>query len=320
VSNGRFALGIAFLFIFATQLRAQWDMDTNPSFSQMPSITACHDIAVEVKDTGGRAIMGASIGTEDSAIKMTTDTNGVASIPCEWIHGILPVLNVRASGFRPAEVSLAPDSSFHFDVTLDRTERVNRSSGYTVTAAELSADAQEKSERLQQEATKAIGRQDYENANKLLLEALDLTPSSPAVANNLGVVALRCKDLESAGSWFQKASEEAPYQPSILGNLGLVRWMQHRIDESYQVLTKAFSIGYESNLGRYILGTVSLEKGLSREAARNLKKTPPDRFPYRDLYLSIALRNFGKTKAADESYRNFLKRRPAPFYISLLLQ
>jgi lipopolysaccharide biosynthesis regulator YciM len=88
--------------------------------------------------------------------------------------------------------------------------------------------------------------------------------------------------------------------------------VQHRTDESYTLLTKAVAQGYESGVAHYILGTLSLQKGENQEAIAHLKKVSADRFSYRDLYLSIALRNCGKTKAADESYRNFLRRNPAP--------
>lgn len=128
-----------------------------------------------------------------------------------------------------------------------------------------------------------------------------------------GQIVLGRKDVDTAGKWIQKASEEAPYRADILGNLGLVRWMQYRDEESYGILLQAFSRGYESKLGHYILGIVGLEKGASKDSVEHLKKVPPDRFPYRDLCLSIAMRNCGKAKAADETFRNFLQRNRAPF-------
>jgi hypothetical protein len=94
--------------------------------------------------------------------------------------------------------------------------------------------------------------------------------------------------------------------------------MQHRSEESYNLLRKAAAMGHETFLGNYIMGRVDLEKGLNKEAAYHLRKIPPKRFPYRDLYLSIALRNLGKTKAADEAHRNFLQRNPVPYSISSL--
>ncbi len=311
---------LAFLLVFVTQLPAQWGADPDPSNPQTLSAGSeeCTDIQIRVKDTAGSPIMGAAVVPEDTIMAETTDTDGIVEIPCRVMQNVLPVIKISANGYIPTSVTLLPNSSY-FTVRLDRSEPVARSAGTTINASELSTDVQAKSVRLQEEAGKALAHQDYDNAGKLLLEALQLTPSAPGIANNLGIVALRHKDLESAGSWFQKAAEEAPYKADILGNLGLVRWMQHRTDESYSILVKASSRGYESNLGHYILGTISLEKGQSREAAEHLKKVSADHFPYRDLYLSIALRNCGKNKAADESYRSFLRRKPAPFMIYSLL-
>ncbi len=262
--------------------------------------------------------MGASVVTEDDLMPGTTDADGIVEIPCRLMHGTFPSVKVTASGYKPTRATLMPDSRSRFVVTLDKGEPIVGSSGTTVSAAELSTNVQNQSERLQEEASKALARQDYQNAGKLLMEAFQLTPSSPGIANNLGIVYLHLRDMESAGHWFQKAAEEAPYKGEILGNLGLVLWLQHRSDESYSVLTKASAHGYESSLAHYILGTVSLERGQSREAAQHLKKISPDKFRYRDLYLSIALRNCGKAKSADESYRNFIRRNPAPFLISRL--
>jgi tetratricopeptide (TPR) repeat protein len=189
---------------------------------------------------------------------------------------------------------------------------VHPSAGTTVNVAELPASIQSRSGHLQDEAIKALARRDYDTADKLFKEAFQLTPSSPSIANNLGILALRHKDLDSATSWFRKAAEEAPQKPDIVGNLGLVLWMQHRSEESYAILAKATSQGFESGLAHYILGMLELGKGNAQGAMNHLKKAPSDRFPYRDLFLSIALRNCGKSKAADESYRNFVRRNPAP--------
>jgi hypothetical protein len=312
--HGKFPLGLAFLIITGAQVQAQGGPPTDYSKSPRPG-SMCRDIAVVVTDSFGSAIIGADVATEDSALRLTTDSQGIAAIPCHTVPPVFPVVTVTANGYQPTRVSLAPDARSRLEIRLDKTEPII-SSGTTVNASELSANVQKQSEQLQQRAEKALAAEDYENAERLLLDALHLTPSSAPVANNLGVVALHRKDLDTAGSWFQKASDEAPYRPDILGNLGLVRWMQQRTKESYEILVKAFSRGYESNLGHYILGLVGLERGNSKEAADHLKKVSPDRYPYRDLYLSIALRNCGKNKAAGETYQSFLRRNPATFLIS----
>jgi hypothetical protein len=72
-------------------------------------------------------------------------------------------------------------------------------------------------------------------------------------------------------------------------------------------------MGYESSMGHYILGVNSLDKGLAKEAVNHLKKVPSEKYLYRDLYLPLALRGCGKTKAAEDRYRNFLRRNPAGY-------
>lgn len=319
--HGKFFWGLVFLLIFASgiPLQAQWEpFQGNSQMDGFSGRGQCRDITVMVTDSMGTAITGAAVSTEENGFESTTDSQGFASVPCRTGVSMLPVLNVSASGYRSTRVSLMPDGQSHFTVRLDSGTAVTRSAGTTVNASELSANVQKQSAQLQFEAERALAAKDYDSAEKLLNEALRFTPSSAPIANNLGIVALHRKDLDTAASWFQKASEEAPYKADILGNLGLVRWMQNRLEESYEILSRAFSRGYQSALGEYILGTVGLEKGESKQAAEHLKKTPQDRFRYRDLYLSIALRNCGKTKAADESYRNFLRHNPAPFLVTLL--
>jgi hypothetical protein len=312
---GKFSLGLVFLLIAGAPLRAQSDGSDINAFQG----DRCRDIGVTVTDINGIAIMGADVVTENNGLEIRTDSQGFAAIPCRSVEGrMLPVITVGAPGYRTTKVNLMPDSRSRLEVRLDRREPTSKSAGTTVNAAELVPNVQKQSGQLQQQAERAIAAKDFDNAERLLMGALQLTPSAAAIANNLGVVAMHKKDLETAASWFERASDEAPYKSDILGNLGLVRWMQQRAEESYAILTKAYSRGYESSLGNYILGTIGLKKRESKEAAEYLKKISPDRFPYRDFYLSIALRNCGKNKAADESFQSFIRHNPAPYLISQL--
>ncbi len=306
--------------IFAgTPLVAQWDSPPDRSqFSSVPG-NPCRDVRLTVTDIAGIAIMGAGITTENQDLELTTDSLGSAAIPCHDLgRNILPVITVRATGYKTRRVNLLPDINSRLEIRMDKSGNLaNRTPGVTVNASELAFDVQKQSAQLQQQANRALAGRDYESAEKLLVEAMQITPSDPSVANNLGIIALHKKDVDEAVSWFQKASDEAPYKFEILGNLGLAKWMQLHYEESYTILTKAYAHGYESNLGNYILGTMELRKGESKDALQHLKKTPPNRFPNRDLYLSIALRSCGKQKAADESYRTFLQNNPAPLLASL---
>jgi len=253
------------------------------------------------------------IVTENMGMPFTTDAQGLTEIPCPVDVNTFAMLEVRASGYRTSRVRIAPDANNRLEVILDKQAPVAATAEVTISAKELNKTIQMESQELQNQAASAIRRKDYDTAGTMLLKALELTPSIATITNNLGVIALLKKDLSAAGMWFEKAMEMAPRKAVFIGNLGIVRWMQARTEESYTLLKRAATMGYESDPGNYIIGTVSLARGENKDAVEYLKKTSTDRFPYRDLYLSIALRHLGKTKAAEEMYKNFLRRNPVPF-------
>jgi Flp pilus assembly protein TadD len=312
MSHGKFLLVLVFLLISAGPLRAQWESSPWPDAGS-DRMGMCRDIVVRVRDFMGAPIIGAVVTTEDNGIPFTTDSQGLASIPCQRSDGILPRMEVRAPGYNVSRVTMLPGGRSRLEVTLDKRDPVGKAAENTINVRELYATVQAESQDLQNQAAGALQRKDYDKAEKLLLQAEELTPSLAGIATNLGIVALRRKDLNMACSWFEKAAKISPHQADIVSNLGLVRWMQHRTEESYRLVKQAASMGYETGLGNYILGTVALGQGQNKEATQRLKKISPDRFPYRDLYLSIALRNLGKTRAADETYRKFQQRNPVPY-------
>jgi Tfp pilus assembly protein PilF len=195
-----------------------------------------------------------------------------------------------------AEITLKPDRSLLY--------------GPSVSANELLPDARKKASDLREEAVKELRKGNYVSAERLLLGAFDLTPSSDEICNNLGVTFSRLGDLDQASHWFEKAAELAPYNPLIALNLGMIRWQQQRLDESYQLLKSAAAQGYTSQRSRFILGLLELGQGRPAEAARRLSEVSPKSFPYRDLYLSIALAREGKRSAASKRFSDFRRRNP----------
>ncbi len=278
----------------------------------------CRDMEIRVKNSSGGPIMGAAVTLETYGIPLTTDAQGLISIPCRPNNGVAFRMQVSAPGYKALRVTMSPTAASRLEVTLDAQEIPGKAGVRTISARELRQTVQVDSRNLQNQAARALERRDYDTAEKLLLQAQELTPSLPGIANNLGIVALRRKDLNAAGAWIEKAMQIAPTKADIVANLGLIRWMQHRSEESYKLLRKAAAMGHETALGNYIIGKMGVVKGLNKEAADHLRKIPPKRFPHRDLYLSLALRNMGKTKAAEEAYRNFLHRNPVPYAISTL--
>jgi tetratricopeptide (TPR) repeat protein len=304
------------LLLFAIPLPAQWRPGVSPGGS-FGRAGICRNIEVIVRDSMGITIAGAKVTMNDNVVPFTTDSQGLAVIPYCATRDTVEMMEVRASGYLPAKVMIMSGLRSRFEVSLERHDPFPKSSALTVNVNELYPEVQKKSRNFLELANKALNDKDYGSAKKLLLNALKLTPSNGAIPNNLGIVALHQNNLNAAVSWLQDATDIAPYAADIVENLGIVRWIQQRRDESYRLLCKAADMGYVTGAGLYIIGKVSLEKGLDKEAAKYLKDTPRDQFPYRDLYLSTALRHLGKTKTADKAYRDFLKHNPFPFALGI---
>jgi len=58
--------------------------------------------------------------------------------------------------------------------------------------------------RISEPAAGALRHKDYDKAEKLLLQAEELTPSAAGIANNLGIVELHRNDLNAAGSCLRR--------------------------------------------------------------------------------------------------------------------
>lgn len=307
-------LSTAFLLLVAAPLQAQWGAGSqNPRIRD--SSRTCSGIFMEVKDSRGRAIGSAEIVEKDSGMRHATDILGAVSVPCGSFPGIMRTMEVHASGYKSATVSLVPDMQTRLEVILTEQNPLPQNSMFAVDVQDLTKPAQQTSKHLLALAAEALERHNPNAAEKAYLEALRTAQSDASIPNNLGVLALRRNDLEAANTWFEMALQINPYKAEYETNLGILRWMQGRREESYDLLVQAAERGHEPDSSHYIQGVVCLEIGLFQEAARHLKEVSGDRFPYRDLFLSSALRNLGKTKSADAMFRDYLKRNPFPFAI-----
>ncbi len=185
-----------------------------------------------------------------------------------------------------------------------------------VGVAELSPQASRKSLQLQEAGLNALHHADYLGADRLLHQALALTPSAYAIYNNLAVGCAARSRLSEAAGWLEKAWALAPFDPIVAGNLGVIRWLQERTDESYNLLRTALNRGYNSGAAHFAMGVMALQREYPLEAVRNLSKANRTRFPARDLYLSLALRELGKVDAAAKNLRKFLEGNTAPWFLA----
>ncbi len=270
---------------------------------------SCGIVHLSITDANGHAVSGASVYIGSSML--VSDSSGWVETRGDTFGDQPIVVKVMARGYLPVEAMIQPGEC-STQVNLVRNERDQPSYTSTVPAQELRPDVQEQSTLLQLRAEKAREKADYIASVHLLLEAWHLTPSNPAISNNLGVSYLKGGDLGRAYGWFEKAASLAPFDPKITGNLGLIRWAQGRGEESRQLLAKAVEQGYSSPAAHYILGVSAIEKGRSTEAIRELSMTKNGQFPYRGLFMALALHGAGKHDKAVKEHNRFLRDYRVP--------
>ncbi len=272
----------------------------------------CGELRLLIREKSGRPVAGASVWINGN-VAAVSGSSGEAEAPVAAANGQPISIRVTANGYKPQQELLWPDDCNPM-VNLERDAAENLSP--TISARELRPDIQKKSEELQLRAAKAREQADYDASLRLLLEALQLTPSDPAICNNLGFSFVRKGDLDHAGVWFERALKLAPSDALITGNLGLIRWAQGNHEAARPLLTKAVEHGFSGAAAHYLLGLAALEKSLFVEAVRELSTVKRKQFPYRDLFLAIALRGAGKDADAAREYKRFIRNNRA----SLLMQ
>jgi Tfp pilus assembly protein PilF len=312
MSFWKILMALLFLVTSAIPSPAQSGPESRPAGFRQP-LAIDPDIELDVRDSMGRAIRGAVAVAEDDAMQYSADLNGIARIPRANSMHVMRVLNIRAPGYESSKVTLVPSLRSRLEIILREQIPAPPGSSFITSVKDLQKPMQQESLHLLAQAGQALHRKDYDSAEKLYLQAIKLTSSDASIPNNLGILALMHGDLIAANSWFEMAVKIDPYRAEYEANLGILRWMQDRKEESYKLLKMASDRGYQSGPCDYVVGIVSLEKGLNKEAVEYLDTVPSGSFPYRDLFLSMALRNLGKLKSADKLFRNFLKRNPFPF-------
>lgn len=311
----RGALLAVFLLCFAGSISAQDAGVSRSARSGVDPVTGARVFHIQVRDSGGMPLNGAVAVIGDIWVEQA-DSHGVIRFDTRPSLHLPAIVQVRARGYKPRSV-LWDGTEKNTEVYLDADEAVSSApsgGSKTVSVAELNPEHQRASRRLQQEAIEALAQNENQKAEQLLRKAIVLTPSVAGIQNNLGVALLRQRKFEEAAPYFEKAYEMRPLDASASGNLGLVRWMQGRPDECYMLLDRAVALGFSAPTANYYLGILALSKSRWKQAIEQLDRTNPERFPYRDLYRSYALRALGEERQASQTFLQFIRRMPATLF------
>jgi hypothetical protein len=262
---------------------------------------------ITVRDRQGHPIPGA-VALAGNVPTDPSGKDGVLRIDWRPDTRFPVVVEVRVAGFKSRSELIDNATRTTLEVTLEPTE--TRPGGTSVSLEELSGERQAGGRQLREEVRRALDRGDNARAEALLLGLAARNPSDPDAFNQLGMAVLRQGRMEQASLWFEKAYGLSGARTFPAANLGMIRWFQNRRDESYRFLEEAIGHGFSSPSAHYTFGLLSLERGRWRQGAEQLAQSSPERFPYRDLFLSVALGAGGHRRQAAKSLREFLKRRP----------
>jgi serine/threonine protein kinase/Tfp pilus assembly protein PilF len=190
--------------------------------------------------------------------------------------GVIIVIGTLAFFFwpktKPSVTGGAPISSTQTaDATATTTVAPSGKSG-TDPSKPVSKDDMAKATLLLSQAA-ALGEKDPGQANKLLLEAIKLDPSSVQAYFQLGLSYVRLKDYPKAIETYQKVAKLDPQFPDIYFNLGFALAMNKsyaKAEEMYDKVVKLSPKYLDEAL--FNLGMVQDKLGKRQESIANLER------------------------------------------------
>ena len=299
---------LAFVTGVATETHSQAAQTSAPQPNRR-NASRSRTFIINVKDNAGSPVPNAVAFLGEISAE-TADSEGVIRIAPRAFLRLPMLVDVQARGFRPRQVLIEGLEQSSIDVYLEKVETGAPGRERTVSVGELSPENQAASQKLQEATVRALESGDNRKAEELLRTALDQNQSSSAIYINLAIAILRQGRTDEAAGFLEKAFQLAPYDRTAAGNLGLMRWVQGRYEECYDLLDRAVTLGFQSPLAHYYLGVLALGRGYYKQSAEVLGSLDPNRFRYRDLYLSVAQRGLGKLQLARKTFREFLQRNP----------
>jgi Tfp pilus assembly protein PilF len=268
---------------------------------------------IVIRDLAGIPLRNAAVQLGDRIKR--TNFDGIVIV--EQFPGLrYPLkLQVRAPGFRQVTTLIDPTRQ-RIEVFLTPHSHSPTAGTKVVSVSELSPEVRAEAARLCEAALAAVEKGDLPAAHVLLRQAHEKTPSSTGIHQGLALIALHQGRVDDAARWLEEALELNPSSSRLIGDLGTVRFFQERRQESYRLLSRAVERGYDRTGTHYRLGLLAFGEGRWKEASKEFKRTSADRFPYRDLFLSQALRRLGKTREAAQAFLRFLARNPVSVFIT----
>ena len=154
--------------------------------------------------------------------------------------------------------------------------------------------------------------QEFQNAIKLLKQAIKIKPEFIAAHNNLGNVYQELGKYQEAMSCYQEAIELNPKYAEAHYNLGFVNQELGKNQEAVSCYQRAIELNPESAESQYNLGIVYQELGKYQEAASAYQKAIQIDFKYIKAHnnLGLVYKELGKYQEAVSCYQRAIELNP----------
>ena len=165
---------------------------------------------------------------------------------------------------------------------------------------------------LERLARQCLHSQDFDGAEPLLRQLLEIQPDQHYAIHSLGLIAFMRGDLEMALTLQSQSASLNPQSPDYLYNLGLVFLRMGRRDEAGNCFEKSIGLKPDHTAALNNLGVLHLDSGRFREAEAFFRQALAADPAYFHSYknLGTSLKRQGRHAEAVEAYETLLRIQP----------
>ena len=157
-----------------------------------------------------------------------------------------------------------------------------------------------------------LQRRDYDEAGRLLSEAVQIQPRLWRAHNALGVIADLRQDFHTAQNHYEQALSVLPNSAMLLNNLGYSQYLSGDWSAAIQSMKSALTINSDYHLAWRNLALIYTRKGRYAEAVEALSKTEDVAKAYNDVgYVSLV---DGRLDEAEGLFEEAMRLSPT-FYV-----
>ena len=191
------------------------------------------------------------------------------------------------------------------------TAEANGGQNKPISAAELNVP--DKARKEFDKGTDAMGKSQWDEAEKHFEKATEIYPRYASAFNNLGIVAINQNKLPAARGYFQQAINLDDHLASAYLNISKLDYNEHRLKEAQAPLAKALTLDPMNVEAMLLMAASQLSTGGLEQAiayAHRIHTLPHQKFAISHIIAAQAFERSEKIAAAIGEYQLYLQEAP----------